>query len=227
MRKRFKHAPKLKEGYKVEVCGGIKPSIGGGAKSNRYSDIPIEPDKIVNASKIIRVADEKTNLQKNLETFMEILEILAKKRINMKQMKFLSKIEENEGMLYYQLVDKLSQEEKLPKSTVRWNLKRLRETGMIIAGCKDNKGVPVKLTEKGRMALLAVNKRREEFLSNLFCPKSLFNLEPPIYSGSNTETIDEREEKLALKNARNKIKADYSKEKLELSFWYETRPEGP
>ena len=85
----------------------------------------------------------------------EVLETLTKKRLNMKQLELLLKIEQNEGLLYYQLVNKLSQEQGLPESTVRWNLNRLRDAKMVVTGDKNNKGVPVKLTRNGKMVALA------------------------------------------------------------------------
>lgn len=85
----------------------------------------------------------------------EVLETLTKKRLNMKQLELLLKIEQNEGLLYYQLVNKLSQEQGLPESTVRWNLNRLRDAKMVVTGDKSNKGVAVKLTRKGKMVALA------------------------------------------------------------------------
>ncbi len=53
--------------------------------------------------------------------------------------------------LYTTLIDKVSEELEIPKSTVRWNLKGLRDSGLIAAGDRDNKGVPVRLTETGRV----------------------------------------------------------------------------
>ena len=38
-----------------------------------------------------------------------------------------------------------------PKSTVRWNLRGLRDAGLIRAGDRENKGIPVGLTELGRL----------------------------------------------------------------------------
>lgn len=89
-------------------------------------------------------------------------------------MKYLAKVEENHGLLFYQLVNKLSVELHVPKSTVRWNLSRLRDSGMIIAGNKGAKGVPVRLTEKGEMALLIMKRESSELLDKNFCPKTLF-----------------------------------------------------
>jgi DNA-binding MarR family transcriptional regulator len=57
----------------------------------------------------------------------------------------------NEKTVYTTLIQRLSDELGIPESTVRWNLKGLRETDLINAGTKDNKGVPVTLTEKGRI----------------------------------------------------------------------------
>jgi len=91
-----------------------------------------------------------------LEFLREILGALTKKRLNTKQLKLLSEIERNEGLLYYQLINKLSREQGLPKSTVRWNLNKLREAKMVITGDKNNKGIPVKLTKRGKMLVLAL-----------------------------------------------------------------------
>lgn len=57
----------------------------------------------------------------------------------------------SERAVYTVLIQRLSEELGIPESTVRWNLKRLREADLINAGTKDNKGVPVSLTEKGRI----------------------------------------------------------------------------
>jgi DNA-binding transcriptional ArsR family regulator len=54
-------------------------------------------------------------------------------------------------MVYTVLIERLSFELGVPKSTVRWNLRRLREAGVIRAGDKDNKGIPVGLSEMGRI----------------------------------------------------------------------------
>jgi len=91
----------------------------------------------------------------------------------MKQLKYLVKVKENNGLLFYQLVNKLSVELQVPKSTVRWNLSRLRDSGMVIAGNKDAKGVPIKLTEKGEIAL-QILKGEYEFLGKNYCSKALF-----------------------------------------------------
>jgi DNA-binding transcriptional ArsR family regulator len=56
-----------------------------------------------------------------------------------------------EETVYTSLIERLSIELGVPKSTVRWNLRGLRETGLIKAGDKNNKGIPVELTYMGRV----------------------------------------------------------------------------
>lgn len=56
-----------------------------------------------------------------------------------------------EEMVYTVLIERLSLELGVPKSTVRWNLRGLREAGLIMAGDRENKGIPVGLTGMGRV----------------------------------------------------------------------------
>ena len=53
--------------------------------------------------------------------------------------------------VYTNLIKQLSDELEIPESTVRWNLRGLREAELINAGTKENKGVPVSLTMMGRI----------------------------------------------------------------------------
>lgn len=57
----------------------------------------------------------------------------------------------DEQAVYTTLIQQLSREMGIPESTVRWNLKGLREAELINAGTKHNKGVPVSLTAMGRI----------------------------------------------------------------------------
>ena len=57
---------------------------------------------------------------------------------------------EDELCVYTVLIDLYSDELGIPKSTVRWNLRGLREAGLIVAGDRENKGIPVTLTEMGQ-----------------------------------------------------------------------------
>jgi DNA-binding MarR family transcriptional regulator len=53
-------------------------------------------------------------------------------------------------MVYTVLIERIADEFEIPKSTVRWNLRGLREAGLIVAGDKKNKGIPVSLTGSGQ-----------------------------------------------------------------------------
>ena len=57
----------------------------------------------------------------------------------------------DEETIYTVLIERLSKKMDIPKSTVRWNLRGLRETGLILAGDRNNKGVNVELTSMGRL----------------------------------------------------------------------------
>ncbi len=76
----------------------------------------------------------------------------ATRRLTEKQQALLRWIAEMdcEPSVYTVLIDLYSEERRIPKSTVRWNLRGLREAGLILAGDKENKGVPVALTEMGQ-----------------------------------------------------------------------------
>ncbi|MDW8041082.1 MAG: hypothetical protein RMJ03_06680 [Nitrososphaerota archaeon] len=154
---------------------------------------------------------------------LELLDLVTKKCLSVKQLKYLAKVKENSGLLFYQLVDKLSMELHVPKSTVRWNLRKLRDSGMIVAGNRDAKGVSVKLTEKGEIAL-QIMERKYEFLSKNNCPKALFESMQHLQSHGGLMTKQKES------NKDNELKTKdsmESEEKFKLSFWYETRPEGP
>ena len=80
------------------------------------------------------------------------LEAASTRRLTDKQKTMLQIVAAVQGeTLYTTLIDRVSAELDIPKSTVRWNLKGLRDAGLIAAGDRDNKGVPVRLTETGRV----------------------------------------------------------------------------
>ena len=76
----------------------------------------------------------------------------ATSRLTRKQQALLGWIASmgDEFCVYTTLIDLYSEELGIPRSTVRWNLRGLREAGLIVAGDKENKGVPVALTEMGQ-----------------------------------------------------------------------------
>jgi len=89
---------------------------------------------------------------KEIDNMTQTIQTLSIKKLTSKQRAILRFISNIRGdLLYTNIIDYLSNEMKLPKSTVRWNMKGLRDTGLIQAGDQDNKGVPVRLTEIGRI----------------------------------------------------------------------------
>jgi len=206
----------------------MQPSKGGITKSTSNGNV--SASKSTGSNTVFCPMANEKDFQRNyeliLKVFGEIFDVLAKKRISIKQLEYLFQVEENTGLLYSQLIHKLSAEHQIPRSTVRWNLKRLRDAGMMIAGDKNTKRVPVRLTERGRIALLAIKAGRRN-LSKNFCSKSLSNgelyLEEPVHSLNGKK---HKGESLGNKKPKSRY-FDEAEEKFELSFWYETRPEGP
>lgn len=88
-----------------------------------------------------------------LKEFERDLASLASLGLTEKQRALLTWLAERYegGMNYTTLITKLSEEMRIPSSTIRWNLRILRDAGLIIAGHRENKGIPVKLTRKGRL----------------------------------------------------------------------------
>lgn len=87
-----------------------------------------------------------------LDQFERALMTAASTRLTGKQRTILGwLVTHSERPVYTVLIQQLSDELAIPESTVRWNLKGLREAELILAGTKDNKGVPVSLTAMGRI----------------------------------------------------------------------------
>jgi DNA-binding transcriptional ArsR family regulator len=89
---------------------------------------------------------------KEIYSMEEALMAAASARLTGKQRMLLQWLaDEYRGdMVYTVLIGLLSSEFGIPRSTVRWNLRGLREAGLIIAGDKEKKGIPVALTNSGR-----------------------------------------------------------------------------
>jgi DNA-binding MarR family transcriptional regulator len=90
---------------------------------------------------------------KQLNQLEQALMTAASTKLTEKQRTILhwltTQYEEDE--VYTNLIKQLSEELDIPESTVRWNLRGLREAELINAGTKDNKGVPVSLTMMGKI----------------------------------------------------------------------------
>lgn len=56
-------------------------------------------------------------------------------------------------MIVTNLISRISEKYSLPESTVRWNINYLKKSGLIDCGDYESKGVPVKLTEAGKILI--------------------------------------------------------------------------
>ena len=89
---------------------------------------------------------ELDGLVRDLLAF-ETMRLTQRQRVLMRWL-----VEEYRGeMVYTSLIEKVSSDLSMSKSTVRWSFRGLRDGGLIRAGDRDNKGVPVSLTEKGAL----------------------------------------------------------------------------
>ena len=90
---------------------------------------------------------------RQLDQLEQALMTAASTRLTGKQRIILNWMTANhvEDTVYTNLIKQLSGELSIPESTVRWNLRGLREAELINAGTKENKGVPVSLTTMGRI----------------------------------------------------------------------------
>lgn len=90
---------------------------------------------------------------KRIDTMERALITASHHSLTDKQLVMLRWLVENydEETVYTSLIERLSKEFGFPRSTVRWNLRGLRESSLIQAGDKENKGIPVRLTEAGRL----------------------------------------------------------------------------
>jgi DNA-binding transcriptional ArsR family regulator len=113
------------------------------------------PDKIGYNRLIKNVDSLEESIREHYRELYAIegaLETATSRRLTDKQRMMLQIVSEVQvETLYTTLIERVSVELDIPKSTVRWNLKGLRDTGLITAGDRENKGVPVRLTEIGRV----------------------------------------------------------------------------
>ena len=64
-------------------------------------------------------------------------------------------------MTFHALIGEISSRYELSPSTVRWNLSKLREVKLIVAGDQDNRGVPMQLTEEAKLIIQAYKTSRK------------------------------------------------------------------
>ncbi|MBS7620392.1 hypothetical protein KEJ21_07100 [Candidatus Bathyarchaeota archaeon] len=86
-----------------------------------------------------------------LKDFEKGVLTIASTKLTKKQVLILKWLMEhyNGDLVYTSLIEMVSEALELPKSTVRWNLKGLREAGLILAGDRNTKGITVRVTELG------------------------------------------------------------------------------
>lgn len=86
-----------------------------------------------------------------LKDFEKGVLAVASTKLTKKQVLILKWLMEhyNGDLVYTSLIETVSEALELPKSTVRWNLKGLREAGLILAGDRNTKGITVRVTELG------------------------------------------------------------------------------
>lgn len=109
--------------------------------------------------------EESVRVQiETLKEFERDLAYIASLGLTRKQRTLLAWLAERYegGMNYTTLITRLSEEMRIPSSTIRWNLRFLRDAGLITAGHRDNKGIPVRLTRKGLLIAENLIKRGEK-----------------------------------------------------------------
>ena len=130
--------------------------------SNPSDSSSHEADKTLwEAETILRELEEKfSELERSVSA-------LASLSLTEKQQRILRWLKENneEEIVYTRMVNAISREFNMPESTARWNLRILREAALLEAGDQANKGIPVKLTEAGRIALEMISV--ENLLRNM------------------------------------------------------------
>ncbi|MBS7629964.1 hypothetical protein KEJ47_00055 [Candidatus Bathyarchaeota archaeon] len=105
-----------------------------------------------------RLIESLDSLEASLKLHLEGLKdfekgvlTIASTKLTKKQVLILKWLMEhyNGDLVYTSLIEMVSEALELPKSTVRWNLKGLREAGLILAGDRNTKGITVRVTELG------------------------------------------------------------------------------
>ena len=74
-------------------------------------------------------------------------------RITQKKRMILQEIVKISGSTTFtSAVDRVSRSLALPYSTVKWNMMKLRSSGLIISGTKERQSLPIVVTASGRVA---------------------------------------------------------------------------
>lgn len=97
-------------------------------------------------------------LVEELSKYKEKIAATVFENLTTKQKAILREIADMNGksLTLTAMIGILSKKLDVAPSTIRWNLVALRNSGLINAGNKDNKGIPVRLTEIGKLTALAL-----------------------------------------------------------------------
>ena len=97
-------------------------------------------------------------LEDELSKYKEEIATTVFENLTSKQKNILREIAEMNGksLTMTAMIGILSKKLDVAPSTIRWNLVALRNARLIDAGNKDNKSIPVRLTEIGKLTVLAL-----------------------------------------------------------------------
>ena len=120
---------------------------------SRFFENPekVEPDDILD--RVVDIEKAVRNHFEELNSYEKLIAMTSSTKLTQKQRIILRWLLDSydEQTVYTVLIKKLSEDLAIPSSTIRWNLRGLREADLIRAGDKDNKGIPVSLTPMGRI----------------------------------------------------------------------------
>jgi len=133
----------------------------------------------------------KKNFLKEFSLLREGVEKLASIALTKKQKEILMYISNLEDTtVFTRLAEEISEKFEMPKSTARWNLKRLKKAGLITAGNKENKGIPVSLTYIGKMVARKVYT--DSIRENKFVPNTVLQFVDTLgFKNTQKETVEE------------------------------------
>jgi DNA-binding MarR family transcriptional regulator len=108
-------------------------------------------------------------LEEELSKYKEQIATTVFENLTPKQKTILGKIADMNGksLTLTAMIGILSKKLDVAPSTIRWNLVALRNAGLISAGDKDNKGIPVRLTEIGKLTALALIEEQNISLAEI------------------------------------------------------------
>ncbi len=101
-------------------------------------------------------------LEEKLSKYQEKIVATVFDNLTPKQKTILREIANMNGasLTLTAMIGILSEKLNVAPSTIRWNLVALRNAGLISAGSRDNKGIPVRFTEIGRLTALALTEEQ-------------------------------------------------------------------